>query len=109
MASVPSLRSLSHRLKDDPFLLVSISTDTDEKTLREFVAKNQMDWPQVWDKGQDFTHQCGIHSFPTYVLVSPEGEILHLASGWGQGTERDLASRIHAALKDLQKGAKPAR
>jgi peroxiredoxin len=109
VASVPSLRSLSHRLKDDPFQLVSISTDQDEKALREFVAKNQMDWSQVWDQGQAFTRQCGIHSFPTYVLVSPEGEILHVGSGWGQGTERDLSSRIHAALKDLQKGAKPAR
>lgn len=109
MASVPSLRSLSHRLKDDPFRLVSVSTDQDEKALREFVAKNQMDWPQVWDQGQAFTRQCGIHSFPTYVLVSPEGEILHVTSGFGEGTERDLASRIRAALKDLQRSAKPAR
>lgn len=109
VASVPSLRSLSHRLKDDPFQLVSISTDQDEKALREFVTKNQMDWPQVWDQGQAFTRQCGIHGFPTYVLVSPEGEILRVVSGWGTGTERDLSSRIHAALKDLQRSAKPAR
>jgi peroxiredoxin len=109
VASVPSLRSMSHRLKDDPFRLVSISTDADEKTLRAFVAKNQMDWPQVWDQGQAFTRQCGIHSFPTYVLVSPAGEILHVASGWGQGTERDLNSRIQAAVRAAQKSAKPAR
>ena len=108
VASVPSLRSLSHRLKDDPFQLVSISTDQDEKALREFVAKNQMDWPQVWDQGQAFTRQCGIHSFPTYVLVSPEGEILYITSGWGRDTERYITSRIHAAVKDLQKSAKPA-
>ncbi len=109
VASVPSLRALSHRLKDDPFRLVSISTDAEEKTLREFVAKNQMDWPQVWDQRQAFTQQCGVNSFPTYVLVSPEGEILHVASGWGFDTERDLNSRIHAALRALHKSAKPAR
>jgi len=109
VASVPALRALSHRLKDDPFRLVSISTDADEKTVREFVARNQMDWPQVWDQRQAFTQQCGIHSFPTYVLVSPEGEILHAASGWGLDTEHDLYSRIHAALRALQKSAKPAR
>jgi peroxiredoxin len=108
VASVPSLRSLSHRLKDDPFQLVSISTDQDEKALREFVAKNQMDWPQVWDQGQAFTRQCGINRFPTYVLVSPEGEILYITSGWSRDTERYVTSRIHAAIKDLQKSAKPA-
>jgi peroxiredoxin len=109
VASVSSLRSLSQRLKDEPFQLISISTDTDEKALREFIAKKQMDWPQVWDQGQAFTHQCGIHSFPTYVLVSPEGEILHVGSGWGTGTERDVNSRIRAALQGLQKSAKPVR
>jgi peroxiredoxin len=108
VASVPSLRSLSHRLKDDPFRLISISTDQDEKALWEFIAKKQMDWPQVWDQGQAFTRQCGIHSFPTYVLVSPEGEILHVGSGWGEGTEREITSRIRAALRDLQRSAKPA-
>ncbi len=108
VASVPSLRSLSHRLKDDPFRLISISTDQDEQALREFIAKKQMDWAQVWDQGQAFTHQSGIHSFPTYVLVSPEGEILHVGSGWGEGTEREITSRIHAALRDLQRSAKPA-
>lgn len=109
VASVPSLRSLSHRLKDEPFQLISISTDTDERALREFIAKKQMDWPQVWDQGQAFTHQCGIHSFPTYVLVSPEGEILHVGSGWGGDTERDINSRVRAALKELERSAKPAR
>jgi peroxiredoxin len=108
VASVSSLRSLSHRLKDEPFQLISISTDTDEKALREFIAKKQMDWPQVWDHGQAFTRQCGVHSFPTYVLVSPEGEILHVGSGWGADTEHDINSRIRGALKDLQKSAKPA-
>jgi peroxiredoxin len=109
VASVSSLRSLSQQLKDEPFELISISTDTDERALREFIAKKQMDWPQVWDQGQAFTRQCGIHSFPTYVLVSSEGEILHVGSGWGTGTERDINSRVRAALGDLQKSAKPAR
>ena len=43
------------------------------------------------------------------MLVSPEGEILHVASGWGQGTERDLNSRIQAAVRAAQKSAKAAR
>ena len=109
VASVPSLRALSHRLKDDPFRLVNISTDAEEKTLREFVASNHMDWPQVWDQQQAFTRQCGTHTFPTYVLVGPDGEILHVVSGWGEGTERDLSGRIHAAVRALEKSAKPAR
>jgi thioredoxin-like negative regulator of GroEL len=109
VAAVPSLRSMSHRLKDDPFRLVSISVDSDEKTLRDFIAKNQMDWSQVWDDRQAFTRQCKIRGYPTYVLVSPEGEILYVVSGWGQGTERELNSRVYAAVRAVQKSARPAR
>jgi tetratricopeptide (TPR) repeat protein len=108
VAAVPSLRSLSQRMKDEPlFKLVSISTDPDEKTVRAFVAKNHMDWPQIWDKGQELTHQCNVHSFPTYVLISPEGEIIHVVGGWGTGIERDLNKQIQAAVRAAQKSAKP--
>jgi thioredoxin-like negative regulator of GroEL len=100
VAAVPSLRSLSQRMKDEPlFRLVSISTDSDEKTVRAFIAKNRMDWPQVWDKGQELTHECNVHSFPTYVLISPEGEIIHVVGGWGPGIERDLNKQIQAAVR----------
>jgi thioredoxin-like negative regulator of GroEL len=108
VAAVPSLRSMSHRLKDEPFRLVSIDTDPDEKTLRTFVTKNQMDWPQVWDHGEAFTHECNIHSFPTYVLVGSEGEILYVVSGWGTGIERELNKQVQAAIQAAQKSTKPA-
>ena len=69
-----------------------------------------MDWPQIWDKGQEFTRQCGIHSFPTYVLVSPEGEILHVVGGWGQDTERDpQPAGSRRPSETARKSAKPAR
>ena len=90
-------------------MILSISTDADEKTLREFVAKNQLAWPQVWDKEQAFTRKCGIHSFPTYVLVSPEGEIVYTISGWGEPIERSLNQQVYSAIRAARKSAKPAR
>lgn len=106
--AVPGLRLLSKRTKDDPFVLLSISTDGDETTLRDFIAKNQMTWPQVWDKEHQFTSKCGIERFPTYVLVSPEGEIVHVVSGWSDAIERDLAARVYSALRAARKSTKQA-
>jgi thiol-disulfide isomerase/thioredoxin len=108
VAAIPSLISLSRREKDEPFVIVSISTDAEEKTLREFVAKNQMAWPQVWDKEQAFTHKWGIHSFPTYVVVSSEGEIIYTISGWGEPIERNLYQQVYSAIRAARKSAKPA-
>jgi peroxiredoxin len=108
VAAVPSLRSLSRRMEDDPFVLVSVSTDTDEAALREFVAKEKMTWPQVWDQRQEFTRKCKVAGFPTYMLVSHDGEILYMVSGWGEAIERELSLKIASALRAARKSAKQA-
>jgi peroxiredoxin len=107
-AAIPGLRSLSRRMKDDPFVLLSISTDSDESALRDFISKNEMTWPQVWDKDRVFTRKCGVERFPTYVVVSSEGEIVHVVSGWGDGYEQELADKIRSALRSARKSAKQA-
>ena len=106
VAAVPSLRTLSRRMKDDPFVLLSISTDQDEAVLREFITRNKMDWPQVWDKDHDFSEECQISRYPSYLLVSHEGEIVYLTSGWGEGIERDLLQKVAGAVRAAKKSAK---
>jgi peroxiredoxin len=106
VAAVPSLRSLSRRMKDDPFVLLSISTDQDEAVLREFIAKNKMEWPQVWDKDHDFSEECQISRYPSYLLVSHEGEIVYMTSGWGEGIERELLQKVSGAVRAAKKSAK---
>lgn len=108
VASVPSLRALARRLADEPFVLVSVSTDQDEQKLREFIAKNEMGWPQVWDKDHTITRDWQIRSYPTYLVVSPEGEIVYSAIGWGSGIEIELKQRISSAVRKTKKAAPPA-
>lgn len=108
VASVGGLRSLSHRYEGDPFELVSVSTDSDEAALRAFIAKEKMTWPQVWDKDQSITRRCGVAFFPTYVLVSPEGEIVYVAKGWGEGIETELRIKVNGAVRAAKKNAKAA-
>ncbi len=108
VASVPSLKNLSRRMEGQPFVLLSVSTDNDEATVRDFVAKEKMTWPQVWDKGHDFTRKCQIERFPTYLVVSHEGEIVYGVSGWGDSIERELSLRIATAVKAAKRKAKQA-
>ena len=42
--AVPDLRDLQKKHGKDAFALIGISSDTDEQMLRDFVAKNQMEW-----------------------------------------------------------------
>ena len=47
--ALPQLRELVHQLKGEPFVVISISLDADEARWRDFIAKNQMTWPQYRD------------------------------------------------------------
>jgi L-rhamnose mutarotase len=65
-----------------------------------------MSWPQIWDENQDFVQKCGIHNYPTYLLLDPKGEIVFSESGWGDRSERELSARISAALRAARKANK---
>jgi thiol-disulfide isomerase/thioredoxin len=105
-AAVPALRSLAHRWEKEPFVLLSVSTDTNEAALKQFVAKNEMTWPQVWDEHQELVRKSSINHFPTYWVVSAEGEIVFERSGWGEDSERELSRQISDALRAARKANK---
>jgi peroxiredoxin/Tfp pilus assembly protein PilF len=105
VAAVPTLRNWSRRMEKSPFVLLSVSTDSDEPVLREFVAKHKMQWPQVWDKRHEFARKCEVESYPTYLLVSHEGEILYRTRGWGPHVEQELNAKIFSALQAAKKSA----
>ena len=104
-AAVPGLRAMSRRMEKDPFVLVSVSNDMDEGELRKFIAENKMSWPQVWDKDRELTRKLAVTRFPTYLLVSHDGEVVYSASGWGEQIERELNARLGAALRAARKQA----
>ncbi len=108
VAAVPSLRAMSRRMEKEPFVLLSVSTDPDEKTLRDFVAKHQMSWPQVWDERHQLARKFRIEGDPTYVLVNHQGEIVFFVRGWSGGIERSLSARVSAAIAAAKKAKPPA-
>jgi thioredoxin-like negative regulator of GroEL len=104
--AIPGLRRMSRQMDKDPFVLLSLSVDQDTATLKSFVAQHQMTWPQVWDERSELSHKMGVSGFPTYLLVSHEGEIVYSVSGWGTRIEQELASKVAAAVRAAKKSAK---
>lgn len=103
VASIPHLRKLSRRMENEPFVILSVSSDQDEKVLREFVASEEMSWPQVWDRGAKMRRLFGVHSFPTYILVDHRGEVLLRHSGWSSSIEIQISRQVTRALRALRK------
>ncbi|HEX5758476.1 MAG TPA: TlpA disulfide reductase family protein [Thermoanaerobaculia bacterium] len=106
--AVPKLRRLAREMDGEPFVLLSVSADATRRVVETFVARHDMDWPQVWDAGGVFTRRSGVASFPTYLLVDHTGEVIFAKSGWSPAVERQLRKRIDAAVTAAKQAAAPA-
>ena len=107
IASLPHLRKIHAKSEKDPIELLSISNDSDEGVLRDFVADNDMDWPQIWDSDRELTRKIfKISRYPTLMVVGHDGVVRYRQSGWGSEVERQLDSQIAKAIRAAKKAAK---
>lgn len=100
--AVPHLRSLNRKLSRESFLMLSVSNDNDEGVVRQFVAEHKMSWPQYVDDNGELIRPLGIETYPTYVLVDPNGVIIYRRSGWSSQIELEVSREARKALKALR-------
>jgi peroxiredoxin len=100
VASVPSLRNLYKRHAKEPwFVMIGISSDTEELKWRGFIEKNQMVWPQYLDRDRRIARAFDIRVFPTYVLIDHEGILRFRGSGSSFERAADLENALQKQLK----------
>jgi len=49
--SIPHVREIAKKFDGQPLIVLSVSVDDDENKWKDFVAKNEMTWPQYFDHG----------------------------------------------------------
>ena len=99
--SVPELRSLHKRYSKEPsFMLIGVSSDSDEDAWREFTTKNKMIWPQYRDRDRSVQRAFGVRAFPTYIVIDHEGIVRFQSVGtsWVQSANLDDAIRKHVKI-----------
>lgn len=101
VASVPDLIDTQRRFSKDPFVLISVSSDSDRARWRDFVETHKMTWPQVLDERSLIIGAFQVRSYPTYVVMDHEGIIRYRSSGYGQFTSANVEDAIRKALKAL--------
>jgi peroxiredoxin len=75
-AMYPDERDLVKRLKDQPFALVSVTTDADRSTLQQAIKDGEITWRCWWDGSSGpICEQWNIRSFPTVYVLDRAGVI----------------------------------
>ena len=104
-AMIPHERELVHRLKDRPFVLVSVSADDEKQTLTEFLEDTDMPWTHWWGgaDGKKLLNEIYVPFYPTIYVLDAAGVIRYKNV---RGPKMDEA--VDTLLKEMEAGGKSA-
>jgi hypothetical protein len=74
----PHERSLVERLKDRPFTIVGVNSDSDREMLKKVVAQEKITWRSFWDGGSTSgptAKQWNVQGWPTVYILDHKGVI----------------------------------
>jgi thiol-disulfide isomerase/thioredoxin len=78
MRSIPMEKALAERLKDQPFALVGINSDSDREKLKSAIVENGITWRSWFDGGKTggpIANRWNVHGWPTIIVLDKEGVI----------------------------------
>jgi thiol-disulfide isomerase/thioredoxin len=110
--SLPKIREIAQRFGGEPLVVLSISLDNDEAKWKDFVAKNNMTWPQYRDGGFNgpVSHLFGVTAIPHTFTIDADGVLQeeHVGSDADfQGKLKKLLARAHQRAEAPQVAFKP--
>jgi thiol-disulfide isomerase/thioredoxin len=75
---IPQIKDLYEKYKHQDFVLISIANDNNIENVKQFINRNQMDWPQVIQNNSenDIITKLKISQYPTMMLIGPNGQII---------------------------------
>ncbi|MEY2783867.1 MAG: Thiol-disulfide oxidoreductase ResA [Planctomycetota bacterium] len=93
MAMLPHERSLVERLKNEPFALLGINTDTDKQEYLRKAKEMNVTWRSAWEgkTGGPISSKWGIEGYPTLYLIDHKGVIQKYWLGGPDEKELDKA------------------
>ncbi|MCL2722860.1 MAG: redoxin family protein [Polyangiaceae bacterium] len=80
-AELPIMNGLAARFKDKGLVVVGVNTSDEEGLAAPLVARRNIGFPIVYDRGDAIASKYGVNNLPTLVLVSKEGKIVAVRRG----------------------------
>ncbi len=75
-----SLRELQAKYADRGFVVIGVNLDTTRATFDDFLTKNRLPWPQLYEPGgldSRYANELGILTLPTMILIGDTGRVLN--------------------------------
>jgi hypothetical protein len=97
----PHERSLVKRLKDSPFALIGINSDSDRQALKDVLKKENITWRSFWNGGSTngpISNAWKVRGWPTIYVLDSSG-VIRYREVRGEAMDRAVDALL-AELKD---------
>jgi thiol-disulfide isomerase/thioredoxin len=98
--ALPHIRNVAKKFQGQPLVILSVSLDTDEGKWKEFIAKNEMTWPQYRDGafGGPVAKLFGVNAIPHTFTIDSYGVLAeeHVGDASIEGKLKKLLSQVRA-------------
>jgi peroxiredoxin len=105
LQALPHIRDIVHRFQNQPFVVLSISLDKDEREWKSCVQKNHMTWPQYRDGSTQgpIARSFDVQGLPATFTIDADGVIAdqHLGDA---NIEGKIKKMIASALAETDRG-----
>jgi peroxiredoxin len=112
--ALPHMREIVKKFQGQPLVVLSVSLDGDEHKWSEFVAKNEMTWPQYRDGGftGPIAKMFGVEAIPHTFTIDADGVLQdeHIGDASIEGKLKKLIERAQkvASQRKMQEAGKDA-
>jgi peroxiredoxin len=100
-AALPHIRDVARKFQGQPLVILSVSLDADEGKWREFIARNEMTWPQYLDGGfsGSMSKLFGVEAIPHTFTIDADGVLQeeHIGDASIEGKLKKLLARTRAS------------
>ena len=106
--SIPAIKRIAKDFAGQPLVVLSISIDRDDIAWKNFIAKNEMKWPQYRDGNGALAAAYGAQSIPRTFMIDTDGVLQSVNVGWGSSSdpEADVRRLVKKATEAEKKKAK---
>lgn len=95
--ALPHVREIAKKFEGQPLVVLSVSVDDDEGKWKDFVAKNEMTWPQYCDHGfkGPVAKSFGVNAIPHTFTIDADGVLQdeHVGDAAIEGKLKKLIKR----------------
>ncbi len=104
--ALPHVKEIARKCQDQPLVVLSISLDQDEQKWKDFVAKNEMTWPQYCDGGftGPIARMFGVSAIPHTFTIDADGVMQD--EKIGDSSVEGKLKKLLAKARDQQTAAK---